>query len=112
VCDDDESYGPREVLEAPEVLDTHQNLDAREASNVHEGSDAREDPELDTNANADSGSDSAANLDSDTDSEYDMHRKFPLLSTWLKMPKEALAKLVDVVFKFEVKWDLPTASKL
>ncbi|THZ83263.1 hypothetical protein D6C84_05130 [Aureobasidium pullulans] len=59
------------------------------------------------------GPDTAINTDesSDTD-EYsnkfaDDDDEIPLLSTWVKIPKEALAKLGDVVFKFEARWNLP-----
>ncbi|THZ16839.1 hypothetical protein D6C91_06175 [Aureobasidium pullulans] len=59
------------------------------------------------------GADTAVNTyeSSDTD-EYsnkfaDDDNEIPLLSTWVKIPKEALAKLGDVVFKFEARWNLP-----
>ncbi|KEQ81814.1 hypothetical protein M438DRAFT_383183 [Aureobasidium pullulans EXF-150] len=41
------------------------------------------------------------------DEGLDDDDEIPLLSTWVKIPKEALAKLGDVVFKFEARWNLP-----
>ncbi|CAD0023930.1 unnamed protein product, partial [Aureobasidium pullulans] len=71
----------------------------------------REDPGTGTGPGP--GPDTAVDTDeiSDTD-EYsnnfaDDDDEIPLLSTWVKIPKEALAKLGDVVFKFEARWNLP-----
>ncbi|CAD0056087.1 unnamed protein product [Aureobasidium pullulans] len=64
------------------------------------------------------GPDTAVNTDEISDTgEYsnkfaDDDDEIPLLSTWVKIPKEALAKLGDVVFKFEARWNLPLITSL
>lgn len=35
----------------------------------------------------------------------------PLLSQWLSLPDTILAKLTDVVYKFQARWELPKISK-
>ncbi|CAD0017344.1 unnamed protein product, partial [Aureobasidium pullulans] len=82
-----------------------------QASNQAKTYMKREDPGTGTGPGP--GPDTAVNTDEISDTgEYsnkfaDDDDEIPLLSTWVKIPKEALAKLGDVVFKFEARWNLP-----
>lgn len=71
-----------------------------------EGPGPRPGPDTPVNTDRSSDTDEYSNKFADDDDEI------PLLSTWVKIPKEALAKLGDVVFKFEARWNLPLISKL
>ncbi|CAC9892913.1 unnamed protein product [Aureobasidium pullulans] len=107
-------------------VDEHTEAEASSDGDEELGEDARHDTSLRPSEGLNGeegpgpgpGPDTAINTDesSDTD-EYsnkfaDDDDEIPLLSTWVKIPKEALAKLGDVVFKFEARWNLPLISKL
>ena len=119
--EDSEDEGLGEQTEAEASLDRDdesgedQDHDAglRPSEDLHE----EEDPGTGTGPGPGPGPDTAVDTDeiSDTD-EYsnkfaDDDDEIPLLSTWVKIPKEALAKVGDVVFKFEARWNLPLISK-
>ncbi|THY28271.1 hypothetical protein D6D01_03940 [Aureobasidium pullulans] len=105
--EDSEDEGVEESSEAEASRDGDEESgeDARHGTGLRPSEDLHEeeDPGPDTAVNTDerSDTDKYSNKFADDDDEIS------LLSTWVKIPKEALAKLGDVVFKFEARWNLP-----
>ncbi|THV95790.1 hypothetical protein D6C89_09751 [Aureobasidium pullulans] len=108
---EDEGVGEHTEAEASSDRDDESGEDPDHDAGLKPSEDLQE--EEDPGTGPGPGPDTAINTDesSDTD-EYsnkfaDDDDEIPLLSTWVKIPKEALAKLGDVVFKFEARWNLP-----
>ncbi|TIA18880.1 hypothetical protein D6C81_04906 [Aureobasidium pullulans] len=113
---EDEGVGEHTEAEASSDRDDESGEDPGHDAGLKPSEDLQE--EEDPGTGPGPGPDTAINTDesSDTD-EYsnkfaDDDDEIPLLSTWVKIPKEALAKLGDVVFKFEARWNLPLITEL
>ena len=116
---EDEGVGEHTEAEASSDRDDESGEDPDHDAGLKPSEDLHEeeDPGTGTGPGPGPGPDTAVDTDeiSDTD-EYsnkfaDDDDEIPLLSTWVKIPKEALAKVGDVVFKFEARWNLPLISK-
>ncbi|THX69301.1 hypothetical protein D6D08_06049 [Aureobasidium pullulans] len=110
---EDEGLGEQTEAEASSDRDDESGEDPDHDAGLRPSEDLHEEEDPGTGTGTGPGPDTAINTDenSDTD-EYsnkfaDDDDEIPLLSTWVKIPKEALAKLGDVVFKFEARWNLP-----
>lgn len=57
------------------------------------------------------GWDEFSNWQDETDDSDQDETALPLLSQWLHLPGAVLAKLTDVVYKFQAHWELPEFSK-
>ncbi|KAG2167914.1 hypothetical protein VTO58DRAFT_105526 [Aureobasidium pullulans] len=110
---EDEGVGEHTEAEASSDRDDESGEDPDHDAGLKPSEDLHEEEDPGTGTGPGPGPDTAVDTDeiSDTD-EYsnkfaDDDDEIPLLSTWVKIPKEALAKVGDVVFKFEARWNLP-----
>jgi len=114
---EDEGVGEHTEAEASSDRDDESGEDPDHDAGLKPSEDLHEEEDPGTGTGPGPGPDTAVNTDEISDTgEYsnkfaDDDDEIPLLSTWVKIPKEALAKLGDVVFKFEARWNLPLISK-
>ncbi|CAD0043432.1 unnamed protein product [Aureobasidium pullulans] len=110
---EDEGVGEHTEAEASSDRDDESGEDPDHDAGLKPSEDLHEEEDPGTGTGPGPGPDTAVNTDEISDTgEYsnkfaDDDDEIPLLSTWVKIPKEALAKLGDVVFKFEARWNLP-----
>jgi len=115
---EDEGVDEHTEAEASSDGDEESGEDARHDTGLKSSKDPHEEEGSGPGPGPGPGPDTAVNTYESPDTDKysnkfaDDDDEIPSLSTWVKIPKEALAKLGDVVFKFEARWNLPLISKL
>ncbi|THX23123.1 hypothetical protein D6D12_08636 [Aureobasidium pullulans] len=110
---EDEGVDEHTEAEASSDGDEESGEDARHDTGLKSSKDPHEEEGSGPGPGPGPGPDTAVNTYESPDTDKysnkfaDDDDEIPSLSTWVKIPKEALAKLGDVVFKFEARWNLP-----